>query len=299
MYIFFGLITLLGVFICPISFIIWLILKIRKKNSVTLWKYIAVVSLLITMLSLGLSIITSPDSKSSPESKSNVTKVDKEKKDKSKYTDKQSKNIEESIIDGHAIKKNIPIVKTKTDPFVKKLMSFGFTEDEAINNAIILKKCGIPSIKKCKPTDPNATIDGLISYRWKINKKKTIIFTVENRKIFYVALNGEDLYDEDKGGYLKNFDDVHIPKSSISASTAEQLRDKSESVLDNYFTKTRYFDAWAFGREDEKYMVQCQATDGSISTDKWIYCRVWYEQQPNGTFVVTGVQIDGQQYELK
>ena len=80
---------------------------------------------------------------------------------------------------------------------------------------------------------------------------------------------------------------------------AEELRDKTETVLDKYFSDTRYYDAWGYGREDNKYMVQCQATDGSILTDNWIYCRVWYEQQESGEFTVTGVQINGVQYEVK
>lgn len=201
-------------------------------------------------------------------------------------------------INGETIDELMPEIKVEADPFVEKLISFGFTENEAVENAKILEQCGIPTIDICEPAS-NESIDNLVVFRGVMDDNRTIWFTVENRKIFYVSLNGEDLYDEDKGGYLKNFDEVHIPETSVSITIADELRNKTESVLDSYFTSTRYFDAWAYAREDNKYMVQCQATDGSMLTSNWIYCRVWYEQQESGDFVVTGVQINGQQYQLK
>ena len=200
---------------------------------------------------------------------------------------------------GETVDELIPEITAETNPFVEKLVSFGFTEEEATENAKILIQCGIPTISVCEPTDPNATIDGLVSYRGKLDDDRTIWFTVENRKIFYVSLNGEDLYDKDKGGYLKNFDEIHIPETTISVTVSDELRNKTESVLDGYFASSRYSDAWGFAREDNQYMVQCQATDGSMLTSNWINCRVWYEQQDRGDFVVTGVQINGKQYKLK
>lgn len=200
---------------------------------------------------------------------------------------------------GETVDELIPEITAETNPFVEKLVSFGFTEEEATENAKILIQCGIPTISVCEPTDPNATVDGLVSYRGKLDDDRMIWFTVENRKIFYVSLNGEDLYDEENGGFLKNFDEVHIPETSISVTVSDELRNKTESVLDGYFASSRYYDAWGFAREDNQYMVQCQATDGSMLTSNWINCRVWYEQQDSGDFVVTGVQINGKQYKLK
>lgn len=200
---------------------------------------------------------------------------------------------------GETVDELIPEITAETNPFVEKLVSFGFTEEEATENAKILIQCGIPTISVCEPTDSNATVDGLVSYRGKLDDDRMIWFTVENRKIFYVSLNGEDLYDEENGGFLKNFDEVHIPETSISVTVSDELRNKTESVLDGYFASSRYYDAWGFAREDNQYMVQCQATDGSMLTSNWINCRVWYEQQDSGDFVVTGVQINGKQYKLK
>lgn len=191
-------------------------------------------------------------------------------------------------------------ISTESDNFVEKLISFGFTKEEAIENAKILKQCGIPNIDICEPTDTKATINGLIAYRGKLDDDRIFWFTVDSRKIFYVSLNGEDLYDENKGGYLKNFNDVHIPETYMSESTKLTLKNQTESFLDKYFPyDTRYYDAWAVGREDNSFMVQCQISDGSILTDNWLFARVWYELQEDGTFTPIGVEIDGHAYVVK
>lgn len=212
-------------------------------------------------------------------------------------TPKVDETAENEVV-GEIIDELMPEIEATTDDFVEKLLSFGFTEVEAVENAKILKQCGIPVIAVCEPVS-DESIDNLVAFRGELDDKRIIWFTVEHRKIFYVSLNGEDLYDEDKGGYLKSFDEVHIPETSVSVTVADTLKNKSETVLDAYFTNSRYYDAWAYGREDDRYMVQCQATDGNVLTSEWLSCRVWFEQQNDGNFVVTGVQINGKQYQLK
>lgn len=212
--------------------------------------------------------------------------------------DEESSNVLEIV--GNTTDTTMREIPIEGDNFVEKLISFGFTEEEAIENAKILRQCGVPTIDICEPTNPEATIDGLVSYRGKLDDDRTFWFTVDNRKIFYVSLNGEDLYDEDKGGYLKNFDDVHIPETYMSESTKMSLKSQTEPFLDKYFPyDTRYYDAWAVGREDNLFMVQCQISDGSILTDDWLFARVWYELQEDGTFTPTGVEIDGCSYAVK
>lgn len=272
----------LSFFTAIITFIMWIISKLRKKQSAAKLKRILLISTSTFFICTILGAIFIPSSELKPP------------KDKAKL--KPSKNKADIV--GKTIDKRMPEIKPKPDPFVKKLISFGFTKKEAFKNAKILKKCGIPTIDVCKPIS-NESINKLVVFRGVIDDKRTIWFTVEKRKIFYVALNGKDLYDEDKGGYLKKFDEVHIPKTDISTEVADKLRDKTEATLDNYFSNTRYYDAWGYARKDNHYMIQCQATDGSIFTSNWIYCRVWFKHQGNGKFVVTGVQINGKQYKLK
>ena len=221
--------------------------------------------------------------------------------DKSQVEDSGTTSVNESTANeviGETIEDLMPEIEVTKDSFVEKLISFGFTDDEAVENAKILKQCGIPTIDICEPTS-DESVDNLVVFRGVMDDNRTIWFTVENRKIFYVSLNGEDLYDEDKGGYLKNFNEIHIPETTVSVTVADTLRNKAETVLDQYFASSRYYDAWAYAREDSKYMIQCQATDGSLLTSDWIYCRVWFEQQENEEFAVIGVQINGKQYKLK
>ena len=204
---------------------------------------------------------------------------------------------EENAINGNTIDELMEVIES--DGIAEKLISLGLTETEADEGRKILCQCGVPSIDLCEPTDPNATVDGLVCFRGKLDDDRVFIFTIENRRIFYVALNGEDLYDEDAGGFLKRFEDVHIPEKSLSESVKINLRDMTETVLDKYFPyDTRYYDAWGFGREDNKYMVRCQVSDGSILTSNWVYAYVWYEENES-VFTVVGVQIDGKQYEVK
>lgn len=188
----------------------------------------------------------------------------------------------------------------ESDGIAEKLIEFGMTEEEAQAGRRILRQCGVETIDGCEPTDPSASVDGLISFREKIDKDRVFWFTVENRKIFYVSLNGTDLYDSDKGGFLMKIDKVHVPESKVSDDVYRQLQDRTEAVLNQYFVKAKYYDAWGIGRSDEKYMVQCEVYAANIFNVKdWVRAKVWYEDQGNGKFIVTGVQIDGVQYEVK
>lgn len=218
-------------------------------------KYIAV--FLSIVVSLSLCACGSTDTKQDS--------INNEPDTSSKVEESTEKASNALKVVGDTTDTTMSEISTENDTFVEKLISFGFTEDEAMENAKILRQCGIPNIDICEPTDANATIDGLVAYRGELDDDRTFWFTVDSRKIFYVSLNGEDLYDEDKGGYLKNFNDVHIPETYMSESTKMTLKNQTEPFLDKYFPyDTRYYDAWAVGREDDVFMVQCQISDGSI-----------------------------------
>ena len=88
------------------------------------------------------------------------------------------------------------------DSFMEKLLSFGLTEEEAAEARDILIQCGIPTIDNCEPLGKNTSIDGLICFIERLDDDRTIQFTMENRHIFYVGVNGEDLYDADNGGRI-------------------------------------------------------------------------------------------------
>lgn len=231
-----------------------------------------------------------------------ITPVSEEQEDEQIAVDEQSSISSTTETVSDSIKVNPvddEVEEVVSDGFVEKLMSIGLTEDEANEAREILLTCEVPSIENCKPTDNNATVDGLIVFLAELDDNRTVWFGIDKREIFYVALNGEDLYDKDNGGFLKKFDDVHIAETALSNSEKMKLQELSESILDKYYGyNVRYYDAWGFGRRDNEYMAQCQASDGSIFTDGWEYCYVWFERQDNGDFRATNVKINGQLYEI-
>lgn len=195
---------------------------------------------------------------------------------------------------------NTSIAEITSDNIAEKLQEFGMTEEEAKKGREILLTCGVASIDGCKPTNSNSTIDGLIAFLWKIDNDRTVWFTVENREIFYVALNGEDLYNKDNGGFLKNFSDVHIPETAIENEVKINLKNLTEQTLDKYFKNAKYYDGWGIGRADNDYMVQCEVyATNDLKIKDWIPAKVWYTELDDGSFNVIGVQINGVQYELQ
>lgn len=189
------------------------------------------------------------------------------------------------------------IADIESDTIVEKLCSFGFTEAEAQEIRKIFLQCGITDISDAQPTDPDATIDGLISYQYVIDKDRTVWFTIENRELFYIAQNGVDVYDTSKGGFLININDIHIPESDISVNVRITLQDLTEGVLDGYFVNALYYDAWGFARSDDNYMVQCEVkASNKLGVKDWIKAKVWFEYDGEN-YNVTGVVIDGVRYK--
>lgn len=181
------------------------------------------------------------------------------------------------------------------DGIIEKLKTFGFTDEKAAEARELFIMCGVTNIDACEPTDPNATIDSLASFRAVWDDDRTFWFTVDHREVFYMSLNGTDVYDKDQGGFLINVNDVHVPESTVTAEVFSDLQNRAEAELDKYFIYTPYYDAWGVAREDDNYMIQCQAdAKNRLGTKRWVTCRVWFEDDGDD-FKFTGVSIDGQQ----
>ena len=184
-----------------------------------------------------------------------------------------------------------------SDGIVKKLMSFGFTDNEAKDIRKTFIMCGITNIDGCEPTDPEATIDGLVSFREVWDKDRTFWFTVDNREMFYISLNGVDVFDKDKGGFLININDVHVPVSDVDVETFLMLQDVAAAEIDKYlkYPNSAYYDAWAIAREDDKYMIQCEVrAQNALKIKEWLVCKVWFDNT-NSDFAIEGISIDGTQ----
>lgn len=76
MYILFDCVALLGLLVVPVSFIVWLIVKIRKKPSAKRWKWITGISLIVTVLCFAIGISITPEPTTSPDNEKIEEKVE-------------------------------------------------------------------------------------------------------------------------------------------------------------------------------------------------------------------------------
>lgn len=101
---------------------------------------------------------------------------------------------------------------TKNDPLTEtigQLKNLGFTVDEATNIYNLFVKVGINQISEVQ-TGAGTGIDNLQSFVAIANNDKNLkfYFTVENREMYYIGFRDATLYDNTKGGVLKNIGDV-------------------------------------------------------------------------------------------
>lgn len=211
---------------------------------------------------------------------------------------------EDEYIDGN-VRKGLSDsdMMSPVNPLIETLTNLGYTYDHAADIEKILRTLGIENIEiygsDGSNNDPENGLYNVVCFpNGYTDDNRRFYFTTENGVVFYAGFRGEDLYDSEKGGFLKSYSDVHVPETKLDENTKVMLRDKSETVLDRYFKYTPYYDAWAVGREDDNYATQCQAyAKNGFGQKDWVYAKVWYHYE-NGEFVVTAVSIDGVQYEV-
>lgn len=266
-------------------------LESKGKNAVKWWVYV----ILVIVFYIAGMIFWPTGDREGEEPKKNSSQQSTDVTQDTNITDDVEVNLED--IDGETT--DVVNEEIVDDGIVTKLVEFGFTENEAIEMRKLFVMCGVSSIDECEPTDPNASIDGVASFRAEWDKDRTFWFTVDHREVFYMSLNGTDVYDKDQGGFLINVNDVHVPESTMTVIQKEELRDLTEKVLDKYFKHTPYYDAWGMARSDDNYMVQCEAyASNDLGVKKYVQARVWYSFSGD-EYIVTGVSIDGVQYEVK
>ena len=149
---------LLAIAVCIVSVIGFIVKWVMKKPKKK-WGIVAVIAF-VSFWGIGVvwGIVFPSDSVKNDDNQSETSQIET----------KPSEKPDTNEIVGETIDELMPEITAETNLFVEKLISFGFTEGEATENAKILMQCGVPTISVCEPTDPNATIDGLVSYRGKL-----------------------------------------------------------------------------------------------------------------------------------
>lgn len=115
--------------------------------------------------------------------------------------------------------------------------------------------------------------------------------------MFYAGFLNENLYDSDKGGYLKNYNDVYVPKKEVSVEVFAELQLLSEDIVKQYlnYPDTANFDilSYSVGRSDNKYQItgSVNAKNGFGVEDN-IPFSVWFVKK-DGKFTVKGVALKG------
>lgn len=180
-----------------------------------------------------------------------------------------------------------------------ELTKSGYTLEQSSQIQQILNTVGIESIKVEKMTgDAQTEINSVTLYpNGYTDDNRKMWFTTEDGVLFYAGFLNEDLYDSEKGGFLKSYADIHVPETKIDFETYGKLQTlATEAVKSNlkYPSNSNVDEfSWGIGRSDDKYKMQ-----GSVSAEngfgirKDLFFCVWFIETENG-FDVEGITIDG------
>ena len=123
-------------------------------------------------------------------------------------------------------------------------------------------------------------------------------FTTDNGELFYAGFLNEDLYDADKGGYLKSYSDVHVPETEVTIEEYDYLTEEAKrqvKLLLNYPNTADFgmFD-WGVGRSDEHYKIigKVSAKNG-FGGSQDIFFGVWFIKNESGRFSLEGIEFNG------
>lgn len=278
--------------ICPYTYR-KIIIKYIKKLNKTYIRIITIFVLFICSIFLLPSNETSNDTaiENNTEENIEVNNVD----NTSDKNEEAIKSVDKDTI-GNSESINISI----DDSMIKQFMDLGFNVEEATEMQQIFYQMGITSLSDIHSGATNPDINKLVSYVAiaNNNEKQKFYFTIENRKMFYAGFTNEDLYDSEKGGVLKNINDVHIPETKVTLeeySTLQVLAQDEVKKYLNYPSSASFplYDGWGVGRSDNTYKIigKVNASNG-FGVKSEINFSVLFIKNDN-TFNVDAVLLNG------
>ena len=179
------------------------------------------------------------------------------------------------------------------------LVDAGYTVDHATAIQEILNTIGIDSIEiETISGEAESGVNAVICYpNGLTDRDRRFYFTTEDGVTFYAGFLGEDLYDSAKGGFLKNYNDVHVPEKEVTSDEFVELQLMSEDVVKQYlnYPSTANFDVLSYrvGRRDDHYQItgSVNAQNGFGVEDKLPFS-VWFVKE-DGKFIIEGVSLKG------
>ena len=281
----------------PVCFVGWLVQTIRKKKNKAAWG----IALLCLAAGFVVCIFLTPSKEPAEKAAgtANAEEASTELRASAPPDTRAPEQDEPNDIEGEALLDADESGLLSIDGSITNaLTEIGYSYDHAAQIETILRTVGIETLAvdgaDGSGQDPEHGLYSVVAYpNGYTEENRRLYFTTEDGVVFYVGFRDED------GGFLKTYADVHVPETKVDPQTWVALQERCETVLDSYFKFPPYYDAWAVGREDDEYAVQCEAhAQNGFGTKDWVFSKVWYHEE-NGEFAVTAVSIDGVLYELK
>lgn len=193
---------------------------------------------------------------------------------------------------------NVVEQKKEVPTLTEQIKALGGNEIYLSTDASILTQCGITDIRNAELINDTGEPTNIKAYRIVYDENRVLTMTFEKGSLYYLGFNGTDLYTTTDGVIMK-MQDVHIPETDIPFSYGAQLQMICEDVIKKYlnFPLTADFHTleWAFGREDNNYIVQGSVTaSNAFGVREKMPFTVWLEHDPDADEMTpTGVSLNG------
>lgn len=190
----------------------------------------------------------------------------------------------------------LPSIDTRiTDILIEK----GYSLEHASAIQKILNTVGIESLEiESMMGDPESGLNSVVSYpNGYTDRDRRFYFTTDNGILFYAGFHDDDLYDSEKGGYLKNYNDVHVPEKEVTRDEFYTLQELAEPAVRQYlnYPDTASFDGFSYrvGRSDENYQLLGNVTaKNALGVKETLSFSVWYVKSDE-MLTIVGIAIDG------